>query len=175
MPAKNPAPEDSPNRHRDIIAQFRDEFATTLAVAERNATLTETPGWQALIAEERADDRKERRSIAKGLRFWADELEAEGPTPDLLKAIGAEKRRATENHRRRRTFETNTIEPVRKPVRQCEEIVERFRQKAQQQEEAAPLHEAGLHHLMLDAIAAQPRPRWDDETGQLFVDPPKAP
>lgn len=166
--------EEGPRSNKDIVQRFREEYGAALADARIAAEHTQTPGWKALYLGYFEADKAMRREQAKGLKNAAEVLEmsdlseaGEKDVKDLIKA-------STERRERKAAFRLDTIEPATKAVHTCEKIREKYTYEADQLESHAPLHNVGLVEIMKAEIRGQPWPVFDQESGEVRVEKPKA-
>jgi hypothetical protein len=165
-------PSDSPNRRRDPITLFRERYAEALAEVRVSVAHTETEGWQKLYAGFRKEEQERRRKQCGELKRLAGLMEDAGLSEDDEKELAAVKKASESIREAREAFEARTITPVRKPVAECERVMDEARNMARREESSAPLHNTGLEKLMKLAISEVEKPRWDNETGRVLIMPP---
>lgn len=158
-----------PNKKRDLITRFKDEYSAAFADVEVAADTTRTEGWARLYAHHRKSQREECRRIAAELRMVADRVEVLIPSEDEEKEIGELKKSCTTLREQNEAFEHQVIEPVREPVQRCEKIIYEAQLAAQTEEERFPLVNTGLEHLMRMEIENVPRAKWDHEHGRVII------
>ena len=161
--------DDAPNRHRDAVTRFRQDYSDALEVAVVSAEHTATEGWQKLYASHHEDLRVQRRLAAVKIRELADELEDAGLTDTEAKELAEAKKVVELLNERAAYFENRTVAPVAKPVHQCAAIIETYLSLARREEAEAPLLQSGLEELMRQAISEQPRPTFDADTGVVSI------
>jgi hypothetical protein len=160
--------------NKDIIARFRDEYNAALADAEVSANHTVTEGWRRMYSDRRQKSRAKRAEAAKRLRFLVDRLEDFGwmeedekSTKDIVKE--STELRATED-----AWQREVVDRVCEPIGRCDKIRIDYENQAHREEQLAPLHNIGLEQMMKSETRKQRRPRFDHETGQVFIDEPHA-
>ena len=64
------------------------------------------------------------------------------------------------------------IVPAGGPVVECQRIIDNALAEARRRYHASPLIEVGLVEILQDAVAAQPKPSWDEKTGVVTIAEP---
>lgn len=155
---------------RGLVEMFREEYQAVLADAHEAAEHTATTGWQRLYEERRREDERQRREIANLLRELASMIEERHLTEDETKEIGEAKKLVLELQKSREHFQFQTVGPVRKPVSECERVIDQYRSKASTQQALAPLHNTALVGEMKREIESHQKARWDPVAGVVTVE-----
>lgn len=166
--------EPSPrNKRRGLIEEFTEKYAAALTEAEISAAHTSTEGWKRLYAGFRNQQRETRRELAKELKHLSTRMEDVGLSDDEEKTLGGIKKSSEDVNDAKTRFELNTVEPVRRPMVDCENLITEVMYTAQRRESEAPLVEVGLVETVKMAVADLPRPRWNEDEGRLEIVKPK--
>lgn len=163
-----PKSEDKP----DMVAEFKDRYGVALAEAYESEEMTKTERWQALFSERQNAERTQRTHLSTRLRGFATILEDSGLTEDDEKSLGDVKKACTELREQSLAFERNTLDPIIKPVRDCESIIETYSNRAGSEAARSPLLSKGLIEKMNAAFARVHVPKYDSQTGRVTVEEP---
>ena len=165
----NPAPD---NARRDLVARFRDDYTLALEEARTSEVHTNTDGWLHLYAGFEVSYREQCRAIANNLKSLADRIELVGSDEPTEKEIGEVKKLAQSLRQTREVFERKTVDPVRKPVDDCDRLIQQYARQAERDEDEAPMVNVGLADLMKLEIGRMPRPFWDRDKGRVEIREP---
>lgn len=163
-------PDDAPNRKKDLVTRFRDEYGEVLAAAKIAAEHTATPGWQKLYGDHRRAGEAERRRISKILTSHGQSCELNGLCEDARKTVKDAVKAAETLENDDAVFDRDVVEKVKGCVRRAESLINEYRQRANVAEANAPLVEIGLIGVMNEAISKQPVPVWDDTKGVVTIE-----
>lgn len=161
------------NAQRDLIQRFNEEYSTAMLDVEVSARHTETEGWQNLYANQRKLERERRRKLADDLRNISDRLELRQLVDEEIKEIADIKKAIGEDNDSNADFDSSTVDPVRRPVDHCNDIVNQALNAAKSDEERTPLINVGLEHMMKLAVAKFPTARWQQDRGIVEIVPAK--
>jgi hypothetical protein len=96
-------------------------------------------------------------------------LEDIGLTEEEEKLLAGVKKSSEDISDAKARFECSTIEPVRRPMVECDKLITEAMFEAHRRESEAPLIEIGLVEMVKMEVARMPRPRWNDEDGRLEI------
>jgi len=155
-----------------LVDRFVGEYTENMQEVKRSAEHTATEGWQSLYCEHCAQLRDEHRRLGKSLGAMATTLEEGVLTEDGEKSVKEIVKDHAAARARSAAFETQVIDEIVAPVRKCGKIITDYRNKADREERDNPLHSSGVILAMREAIANQPKPKWDKEAGTVQVSYP---
>lgn len=167
-----PARKNAQDGNRDVVTSFRRQYAESLAEAQVSVALTGEEGWIKLYKGRQEQEQIERREMAVTLKSIAKTMEDSGLTEDEEKTLGELKKSSVAIRDRRLAFERDTVEPVRRPVSDCDKIIAEAINSARREEAEAPMLNIGLLETMNIEVGRVLRPRWSIETGQVTISVP---
>ena len=154
----------------EAVLRFEDAYREALAEARVSAEHTATEGWQGLYGEHRKADRKARQDLAGRLRWAAETIESRHLTEEEEKIVKDAIKAAVELRETAEVFDRKTVEPVRRCVERCKQVIDDAKAAAERAESSAPLTSRGVGDRIRAAIAAVPAVKWDAEKGRVVVE-----
>ena len=164
-----PNPDPSPNQKMDPVSLFLHNYAKALELVRVSRDHTDTEGWQTLYANHTKALRDNRRRLAQDMAALAEKLEKTGLDEDDEKAIADIKKAAVEMREAEQHWQRQTADPVSNPARVCQQMRLDALANARSVEAREPLIHAGLTLIMQEAMDAQPRATFDEETGRVGI------
>ena len=170
-----PNPEVPQNAQVDPVTRFIQRYAKALDAAKVSMAHTDTDGWRRLYAGHAEYLLDARRKLSKELTSLAESLEVGHLTEEGEKELGDVKKAAMELRVANGYWERQTVDPVRQPVRTCEQMLVSAVDEARRIEADQPMLNIGLTELMRAQVARSARVSWDSEIGAVVyhdaVDP----
>lgn len=166
QPLKRENPE--PNNH-PLIKEFLVEYREAVDGARRSQATTDTEAWRSLYGEYQRSSVKTRQAIAAQLTTLAEGLEQSGWDEDQEKDAKDQIKAAIEVRQAEEHFKRQTVNPIRLPVRRCEEMWSDFQHRAADLAIAQPMFGHEVLERLRELYASLPKVAFDEEKGVVTV------